>query len=351
MPLNRLATTLQAHWWRPRPSLAMRCLQPLAALWQGLAMLHRRWAGSPASTGLPVIVVGNLVVGGAGKTPTVIALLDWLRRQGWQPGVVSRGYGRQDDRVRVVARDSLPSQVGDEPLLIHRRSGAPVVVGRDRVAAARALRAAAPTVDILVSDDGLQHHRLRRDVELLVFDERGVGNGLGLPAGPLRQPLGKAPPQGALVLYNAPAPSTPWPGPVAQRRLAGALPLAAWWRGEFGALQPLAALAGQPLLAAAGMGHPERFFGMLHAQGLSFDRLPLPDHAAFEPLPWPAGTAAVLVTEKDAVKLRPERMGNTSVWVVALDFALPAALTDALATRLAAWRPRGASSPVSTPNS
>lgn len=349
MPSSWLATTLQAHWWRPRPSLAMRCLQPVALLLQGLAALHRRWVGAPVPPGVPVIVVGNLVVGGAGKTPTGIALVHWLRLQGWQPGVVSRGYGRQGGEVRVVTTDSTPAQVGDEPLLIHRRTGAPVVVGRDRVAALQVLRAAAPQVDIVVCDDGLQHHRLHRDVELIVFDERGAGNGLTLPAGPLRQPLGEAPWPQALVLYNAPAPSTPWPGPRAQRRLAGALPLADWWRGNVGALQPLAALAGRPLLAAAGMGHPERFFGMLQAEGLSFDRLPLPDHAAFEPLPWPPGTAAVLVTEKDAVKLRPERLGSTQVWVVALDFELPAALTDALAARLAAWRQQHACSPLSTP--
>ncbi len=348
---DRWAAVLQAHWWRPRPSLAMRCLQPLAWLLQGLAAMHRRWVGTPASPGLPVVVVGNLVVGGAGKTPTVIALVDWLRRQGWQPGVVSRGYGRQGDGVRVVEKDSTATEVGDEPLLVHRRTGAPVVVGRDRVAALQALRADAPQVDIVLSDDGLQHHRLHRDVELIVFDERGAGNGLSLPAGPLRQPLQPSPPPQALVLYNAAAPSTPWPGSVAQRRLAGALLLADWWRGDFNAMQPLSALAGKPLLAAAGMGHPERFFGMLEAAGLSIERLPLPDHAAFEPLPWPAGTAAVLVTEKDAVKLRPERVGATQVWVAALDFELPVALTDALAARLAAWRLHHASPPLSTPSS
>lgn len=348
MPHSRLATALQAHWWRPRPSLAMRCLQPLAMLVQGLASLHRHWVGTPVPPGLSVIVVGNLVVGGAGKTPTVIALVEWLRSQGWHPGVVSRGYGRQGDEVLVVTRDSAPMQVGDEPLLIHRRSGAPVAVGRDRVAALQALRAAAPIVDIVVSDDGLQHHRLHRDIELIVFDERGAGNGLSLPAGPLRQPLRPSPPPRALVLYNAPAPSMPWPGPVVQRRLAGALPLADWWRGDFGALQPLSALVGRPLLAAAGMGHPERFFGMLEAAGLSIERLPLPDHAALEPLPWPPSTVAVLVTEKDAVKLRPERVGTTQVWVVALDFVLPAALTDALSARLAGL-PRHPSPPSRHP--
>ncbi|WP_374569224.1 tetraacyldisaccharide 4'-kinase [Ideonella sp.] len=331
------ATALQAQWWRPKVSLAMRLLQPLAALYAALAACHRWWQRRQAAPtlGRPVIVVGNLVVGGAGKTPTVIALIDWLRQQGWQPGVVSRGYGRTDDQALVeVHADSPAAQVGDEPLLIRRRTGAPMVVGRDRVAAAGMLWARHPEVDILVSDDGLQHHRLPRDVEVVVFDGRGAGNGLTLPAGPLRQGLPHTLPPQMLVLYNAVQPSTPLPGTVAQRRLTGALPLADWWRGHAAQAQPLSALQGRPLLAAAGMGEPERFFGMLEQAGLTIDRLPLPDHASFTPLPWPAGTGDVLVTEKDAVKLRPDQVGKARVWVVALDFALPPEFTEALRQRL-----------------
>lgn len=325
----------------------MRLLQPLAALYAWLAAAHRRWQRRTAPLALirPVIVVGNLVVGGAGKTPTVIALIDWLRQQGWRPGVVSRGYGRADDQALVeVHVDSTAAQVGDEPLLIHRRTGAPLVVGRDRVAAANLLLARRPEVDILVSDDGLQHHRLPRDVEVVVFDGRGAGNGLTLPAGPLRQRLPRALPPQMLVLYNAAQPSTPLPGAVAQRRLAGSLPLADWWRGHAAEAQPLSALQGRPLLAAAGMGDPERFFGMLEQAGLTIDRLPLPDHATFTPLPWPAGTGDVLVTEKDAVKLRPDQVGAARVWVVALDFALPPEFTEALRQRL----PPRASAPLKT---
>jgi len=331
------ATALQAQWWQPKISLAMRLLQPLAALYAGLAAVHRRWQRrtAPVTLGRPIIVVGNLVVGGAGKTPTVIALIGWLRQQGWRPGVVSRGYGRDDDQAIVnVQVNSNAHQVGDEPLLIHRRTGVPLVVGRDRVAAARALLAQHPEVDILLSDDGLQHHRLPRDVEVVVFDGRGAGNGLTLPAGPLRQPLPRSLPPHMVVLYNAPHPSTPLPGALAERRLAGALPLADWWRGHAADTQPLSTLQGRPLLAAAGMGEPERFFGMLEQAGLTIQRLPLPDHASFSPLPWPAGTGDVLVTEKDAVKLRPDRVGAAKVWVVALDFALPPEFTEALRQRL-----------------
>lgn len=327
------AHRLQQHWWRPRVSFWMRLLQPLAALYAGLAAWDRarQQRDRPASLGRPVIVVGNLVVGGAGKTPTVIALIDWLRQQGWHPGVVSRGYGRANDEARVeVDEQSDARECGDEPLLIHRRTRVPLMVGRDRVAAVQSLLAKHPQVDVLLSDDGLQHHRLPRDIEVVVFDGRGAGNGLMLPAGPLRQALPPHLPARMLVLYNAAQASTALPGFVAHRQLAGAVPLADWWRGATQGRLPLTALQGRPLLAAAGMGDPERFFGMLEQAGLKIARLPLPDHAIFDPLPWPADTPDVLVTEKDAVKLPPQRVGNTRVWVVALDFALPPEFTEAL---------------------
>ena len=315
----------------------MWLLQPCSLLYPALACLNATWQRSRASTdlGRPVVVVGNLVVGGAGKTPTVIAVVDWLRREGWRPGVVSRGYGRADDRALVhVQADTPAADAGDEPLLIRRRTGVPVVVARDRVAAARALLASQVEVDIIVSDDGLQHHRLPRDVEILVFDDRGAGNGLVLPAGPLRQPLPLELPPQALALYNAADASTPLPGSCVRRALAGALPLAAWWRADPAAVQPLSSLAGRPLVAAAGMGAPERFFSMLEQTGLTIERLPLADHADFGTLPWPPGTSDVVVTEKDAVKLAPGAVGGARVWVVALDFVLPPEFTAALRHRL-----------------
>ena len=314
----------------------MRCLQPVAALYTALAALHRALARPDrgAAQGRPLIVVGNLVVGGAGKTPTTIALVEWLRSEGWTPGVVSRGYGRASEAIVEVRADTPASASGDEPLLIHRRTAAPVFVGRDRVAAVRALCGAHPKVDIVLSDDGLQHHRLARDIELLVFDGRGAGNGLTLPAGPLRQPLPQLLPAHALVLYNAAAPSTALPGVVAQRGLAGVTPLEEWWQGRRQAMQPMAQLHSRQLLAVAGIGEPERFFRMLDESGLQITRLPLPDHSSFDPLPWPPSTTDVVLTEKDAVKLRPGSVGATRVWVAALDFQLPSAFTDALRQRL-----------------
>jgi tetraacyldisaccharide 4'-kinase len=287
-----------------------------------------------------VVVVGNLVVGGAGKTPTVIALVHALRQCGYTPGVVSRGYGRRTRGVQAATPGRSAAEVGDEPWLIARATGAPVVVGGQRVAAAQALLAAHPAVNLIVSDDGLQHAALPRDAEIWVFDERGVGNGLLLPAGPLRQHLPPRPPPHALVLYNAPHASTALPGALAQRRLAGAVTLADWSCGS--AMRPdlLRGLAGRRLVALAGIAAPERFFGMLRDQGLDVQGLPLPDHAALDRPPWPPGTAEVLCTEKDAAKLQALDPGPTQVWVVGLDFSLPAEFVAALQSRIAPPRQR-----------
>lgn len=324
-----------AQWTGPGIRWGARLLQPLSWLYAGLAGAHRllytRGLRATGRAPVPVLVVGNLVAGGAGKTPTVMALVDLLRHQGWTPGVVSRGHGRQGDAVQAVTRNSPATAVGDEPLLIHLRTGAPVVVGRDRVAAAQALCRAHPGVDILLADDGLQHHRLQRDAAVWVFDDRGAGNGLRLPAGPLREALPSTLPPHTLVLYNAARPTTPLPGLVGHRQLTGVLPLDAWWRGERAAADGgWPALQGRPLLAAAGLARPEAFFVMLEARGLQITRLPLPDHAHLDPLPWPAGTADVVVTEKDAVKLAPNRAAGSRVWVATLDFQPEPAFADAL---------------------
>ena len=170
---SRLATALQKAWWQLPPNALARALRPASALYAALAYLDKALT-RPRSLDVPVLVVGNLVVGGAGKTPTVIALVRLLRAYGWAPGVISRGYGRRSRGVVSVTSDSSATECGDEPLLIRLRTGAPVMVGRDRVAAGRALRIRHPTVDIVISDDGLQHHRLARDAQVVVFDERST---------------------------------------------------------------------------------------------------------------------------------------------------------------------------------
>lgn len=327
-----LARQLQQAWLSRGP-LAL-ALWPLSALFAALtairrALYHAGWLPTQRLT-VPVVVVGNLIAGGAGKTPTVMAVVSLLRRHGFTPGVVSRGYGRASDSLIDVQPTTPVAACGDEPLLMRIRLGAPVVVGRNRVAAARQLLQRHRGVNVIVSDDGLQHLRLARDAQVLVFDERGVGNGWLLPAGPMREPLPSIVPPRSLVVYNAEHASTALSGHLAQRSLMGVLPLADWWTGRAASSDALAALAHRRVLAAAGMAQPTRFFDMLRHAGLSIETLPLPDHYPFATLPWPATTEDVVVTEKDAVKLDPAQLGVTRVWVAPLDFRLDANAETAL---------------------
>ena len=326
---------LQRAWTVRGP--AARLLLPLACLFGAVTRLRRSLyrVGWLRTMHLPVrvIVVGNLISGGAGKTPTVLALVELLRRHGYTPGIVSRGYGGRATRVMAVVPDTPARLCGDEPLLMRLRTGVPVFVGRDRVAAAQALLRDHPGVNVIVSDDGLQNLRLGRDVQVLVFDERGAGNGWPLPSGPLREPLPRALPSGSLVLYNADQATTPLGGWLAQRRLAGAVALGEWWQGRPALPQTLDVLKGRRMIAAAGLAQPERFFRMLRAAGIDIEALPLPDHFDYATLPWPGATTAVIVTEKDAVKLDPGRVGDVQVWVAALDFA-PAPAFDTEVLRL-----------------
>lgn len=340
---------LQAVWWRTAPPpprwlrglsllFARAVAQRRAAFVDGRRPMHR--------LGVPVIVVGNRIVGGAGKTPTTLALLQVLQHAGWRPAVVSRGHGRRGDGVLAVDPAGAAEHAGDEPLLIARRAGVPVWVGQDRAAAARALLQAHPEVDVVVCDDGLQHLALARDLELIVFDDRGAGNGHLLPAGPLREPIdAPSTARHRWVLYNAAAPSTVLPGAVAQRSLAPPQPLAAWRRGDAATQSDWSAWGERPAWALAGIGAPERFFADLRRAGVSLpptQTLPMPDHADFATLPWPATVRDLLVTEKDAVKLDARRLAaerpDTRVWVVPLRYALPPALVDEVLQALAAAR-------------
>lgn len=309
----------------------------MAALVAIRRTLYRRGLLRRQRLPVPVVVVGNLIVGGAGKTPTVLAVARLLSSFGHRPGIVSRGYGGVADATLLVDIDTPPSLAGDEPLLLRLRSGLPVCVGRDRVAAARQLLARHPHTTVVISDDGLQHLALERDVQIVVFDERGAGNGWLLPAGPLREPLSTLAPDlpgvTTLVAYNAAAPSTRCPGSLLHRRLQAAVPLAAWRAGEptaAAAASPLDALRGRPIRAIAGVARPQRFFTMLREAGVDIVEQPLPDHFDFATLPWPADTAELLMTEKDAIKLEPERLPGCQAWVVPLDLQLDAALADAL---------------------
>ena len=267
MPLQRA--------WLHRGALAC-LLWPLSMLYAALFAL-RRWLYRRGwlQTGhvpVPVIVIGNVIAGGAGKTPVVMAVVRHLQARGLRAGVVSRGYGRRTDDCREVLGESDPQDVGDEPALIHRATGAPVFVARRRIDAARALLARHPAVQVIVSDDGLQHLALGRDIEVCVFDDRGVGNGWRLPAGPLRE---RWPRSCDLVLHSGAHPAFEG-GYTATRGLADDAV------ASDGQRVPLDVLAAKPVIALAAIARPQAFFDMLRAQGFVLAQtIALPDHFDF----------------------------------------------------------------------
>ena len=301
----RTDTLLQQAWQRRGP-LAL-ALWPLAQLFGMLAALRRglyRWGWKRAGrVPVPVLVVGNVVAGGSGKTPVVLAVVTHLQQRGLPVAVLSRGHGRTTRDCREVGPDSLASEVGDEPLLLHRRTSAPVFVAARRLDAARAALQRHPATRILVCDDGLQHLALQRDIAVCVFGDGGLGNGWLLPAGPLREPWPR--PADLVVVGATPVPDTRGAWPV-QRQLATEAVDAQ------GRRTPLAALRGQPLHALAGIAQPERFFAMLRDQGLHLAHTDgLPDHFDFSQWPDLATEARLVCTEKDAVKLwrhRPDAL-------------------------------------------
>jgi tetraacyldisaccharide 4'-kinase len=278
--------------------------------------------------GVPVIVVGNVIAGGAGKTPVTQAVVAHLRARGWKPGIISRGYGRKTRDCREALPDSPAADVGDEPALLARTTGVPVFVAAQRIAAARALRARYPEVDVIVSDDGLQHPALARDVELCVFNDEGVGNGFLLPAGPLREPWPR-PVTASLHAGPPPRPAGDAPVFALQRRLAH---VAHNGKGE---QLELAALAGQEVEAVAAVARPESFFAMLAGQGIiPAATQALPDHDDFASFSRKLDESKPLIcTEKDAVKLWCTHPG---AWAVPLQLQLPQACWELLDARLAA---------------
>jgi len=339
---STLETFLLREW--AGGGAAQIALRPVSWLYR-LALAARALlsgsAARPADTlhaGLraPLVVLGNLTAGGSGKTPCVIALAQALQARGWHPGIVSRGYGGQG-RVEPVTPQSEAAEVGDEPLLIARRTGMPVWVGRDRLTAARALLAAHPEVDVLVSDDGLQHRGLPRDVEVVVVDaRRAFGNRQLLPAGPLREPLSRLATVDQLwVCGYGPLPGDLPACPATASPVRVALGLATHVRSlaRPGDLRPLASFTGADVVAVAGIAAPQRFFAMLAAAGVDAARRPWPDHHAFtrEDLA-PLREHTVLMTEKDAVKC--VSFAAADWWVVPLDAAIPAEAVDAIESDL-----------------
>ena len=304
----------------------MSLLQPLAWLYGSVVSARRKayqrgWVRS-YGVGRPVIVVGNLTVGGTGKTPLTIWLANRLRQHGLEVGLVSRGYGREQGGMRAVTADSPWRQVGDEPLLLHRGTGCMTFVASDRVAAARAL--AERGAQVILADDGLQHLRMKRDCEILVVDgARGLGNGRVLPAGPLRESPSRVRAADALVL-NGGVEGGPIRGIPEDLAAAGLRmrPVAAEARQVAGAAQPqpLEAFRGRPVHAVAGIGNPQRFFADLRGRGLEVIEHPFPDHHALSPADLDFGDGlAVLMTEKDAVKCR--EAAGPRLWYVPVEAA------------------------------
>lgn len=318
---------LRPVWYgNKRPSVFLRVLAFVyAGLGAARRSLYRRHVLRSVRLPVPVIVVGNISVGGAGKTPLTLALIDGLKARGFAPGVISRGYGGSAREPTLVDTQSDPSIVGDEPALIARIRGVPVAVGRDRVAAARLLLSAA-RVDVLIADDGLQHYALCRDVEICVIDgTRRFGNGRLVPAGPLREPVSRLDGFDFRVCNGADAEG----GEVAMTLLGEvALALVDPQRRH-----PLRDFATGRVHAVAGIGNPARFFAQLRAAGLDVIEHAFDDHFAFTAGDLDFGDALpVLMTEKDAVKCLA--FARAHFWQVPVRAHLPASFFDAVAQRL-----------------
>lgn len=303
-------------------------LWPVSLLFGTLAAARRALYGAgllrATQLPVPVIVVGNIFVGGTGKTPFTIWLVERLREDGLTPGVISRGYGASGEAPRSVTPDSSPTSDGDEPVLIAQRAACPVVVARDRVAAARELLRMHPEVDVLVSDDGLQHYALARDVEIVLCDVRGNGNGWLLPAGPLREPASR---KRDFTVFNAEQAPPGLPAEAFRMELQHDRVFKLADRAKSCAL---GALAGN-IAAAAGIGNPARFFAMLRRAGLSFREIPLPDHYDYAVNPFADIDAdIILLTEKDAVKCeRIDTLKNDPrLWIVPVTARIDGALSQ-----------------------
>lgn len=320
------ASRIARIWYDGAPvPLALRALVPV---YRGLRALHlapyRFGLRRAARVAAPVIVVGNLTAGGSGKTPLVIALAENLRLHGFRPGVVSRGYGGTERGPLLLDDLPDPRRVGDEPCVIRRRTGVEVAIGRDRARAAALLLERG--VNVVIADDGLQHVALARDLEICVVDgQRRFGNGLLLPAGPLREPLARLESIPLRVCNGGAAQAGEIP-----MRLAGdvAVPV------QRAALtRPLDAFAGQRVHAVAAIGNPERFFLALRAHGIEIVAHPFPDHHAFVAADLAFGDdAPVLMTEKDAVKC--VAFADARHWCVPVRAELPASFFEAVIDRL-----------------
>ncbi len=319
---------LQWHWYRITPLHLL--LFPLSLLFRLIVAMRRQLfrLGILSSFRLPVpvIIVGNITVGGTGKTPLTLWLAEQLLVNGWHPGIISRGFGGSGSKAQEVSHNSNPATVGDEPVLMAQRKLCPVWIGRERPAAARALLAAHPECDVIISDDGLQHYRLQRDVEIAVVDGvRRFGNGLLLPAGPLREAVSRLREVDAVVVNGGMA-------------AAGEYLMQLEGMHFYNLLNPeITATADdfkdQSVHAIAGIGHPERFFRHLHKLGLSPQTHPYPDHHRYCAADLVYADANVLLmTEKDAVKC--SAFADEKCWVLRVDAHPDSALAQLIMEKI-----------------
>lgn len=318
----QLERHLNRIWYEgaPVPGWAACC----ETVYRGLIGL-RRWAYAlrlrrSTRLAVPVVVVGNLTAGGTGKTPLVAWLANELRQRGWQPGIITRGYGATAADVQRLPPEAEPAEFGDEPVWLAHATGCPVAIGRRRARAGQLL-IDRDGVDILLSDDGLQHWSLARDYEIVVVDgQRGFGNGRLLPAGPMREPVERMARVDAVVVNGGERAGAYRMQVRAERALS---------LRDLAIARPLASFAGQQVHAVAGIGNPKRFFDLLRAEGIDVTAHAFPDHHPFAPADLAFGDEwPVLITEKDAGKCAPFADGR--VWVVPIDVELPPEFADAI---------------------
>lgn len=317
-PSRNRAEAFLRRLWRQRGLATL--LLPFALLFYFAATIRRALYRSRLLESrrlpVPVVVIGNLTAGGAGKTPLVLYLAQRLAAAGRRPGIVSRGYGARRSDAREVRNDSAPDEVGDEALLIKQRSDVPVFVGHKRATAGQALLAAYPDCDVILCDDGLQHYALERDVEIAVIDRRGFMNGWMLPAGPLREPVSRLQGLDACVL-NQSSVAILAAVPQFRMRLAGSRFHLLGDPAQRGTAKDL---AGKRLHAFAGIGEPQRFFDHLQQLGLRFTAHAFADHHDYRLEDFAVPGDAILVTEKDAVKCaRYRAQVALPIWVLPVD--------------------------------
>lgn len=330
-------TAISKRWYSDNPGW-LWLLLPLECLYAGITalrrFLYRIHALKSPALAVPVVVVGNIVAGGSGKTPVTIALAKMLVKAGYKPGIVSRGYGRQSTEQHVVGPQSRPEQAGDEPLLLHRESGVPVIVDRNRVAAAQELIRAG--CDLILADDGLQHYRLKRDIEIAIIPgQRRNGNGHLLPVGPLREPKRRLQQAHFRIVVNGRASAGEYgvQGEIGLLQRVGAVNEAAREKAELS----LWDLRGQEVLAVAAIAHPEMFFKALNIAGLKIEERRFPDHHRFSKSDFnDAGSRPIIMTTKDAVKC--DFLGGLSAYALEYTVVIPENLQSALLQKIDACR-------------